>query len=278
MKKHAVESLVKMLLGAAALAGAPLAAHAQESLQFTLDEVEAANTPPAKADEAAGKAEPIAHALGDLRWGMHKDEVLALVKQRIRADYTARVKAEKDIVRQDALYNEANEVFRRVKDGFVAFNGRKTGWDASPVAEEFAHGTGESMLVVDDAKARDLYFFFNDRLWKWYRELKPAAFGGANWDGIASMLQEQFGSAKERAEPRSETGAAYQMLSWKDDKTRVTALSRGAETCLVFEERATLDHLAQLREHAIPRDRSSHPVINGVLMTAAQREAWRDKQ
>jgi hypothetical protein len=278
MKKYGVESLAKLLLVAAAFASSSLVAHAQESLQFTLDEVEAANKPEPKADEPQDTGAAIAHALGDLRWGMGKDEVLALIKQRIRADYTARVKAEKDIVRQDALYSEANDVFRRVKDGFVAFNGRKTGWDASPVAEEFAHGTGESMLVVDDAKARDLYFFFNDRLWKWYRELKPAAFGGANWDGIASMLQEQFGSAHERAEPRSENGTPYQTLSWKDDKTRVTALSRGAETCLVFEERATLDHLAQLREHAIPRDRASHPVINGVLMTAAQREAWRDKQ
>jgi hypothetical protein len=277
MKNHAVEFPAKVLIVAAALAGAPLAAHAQESLQFTLDEVEAANNPEPKADEKA-KDPPIARALGQLRWGMHKDEVLALIKQRIRADYTARVKAEKDIVRQDALYSEANEVFRRVKDGFVQFNGRKTGWDASPVAEEFAHGTGESMLVVDDEKARDMYFFFNDRLWKWYRELKPAAFGNASWDGIASMLQEQFGHAKERSEPRSENGAPHQMLSWTDATTRVTALARGSDTCLVFEERATLDHLAELREHAIPRDRESHPVINGVLMTAAQREAWRDKQ
>ena len=277
MTKHAVEFLAKVALAGVALAGTPLAARAQASLEFTLDEVEATSAPQGPAKHVETKTAAIAHALGELRWGMHKDDVLGLIKKRIHADYTARVKAEHDIVRQDALYSEANELFRRVKDGFVVFNERKTGWDASAIAEEFAHGTGESMLVVDDPNARDLYFFFNDRLWKWYRELKPAAYGGANWQGISSVLQEQFGDAHERAEPRSEKGTPYDSLSWSDDSTRVTALWRGSETCLVFEERATLDHLAVLREHAMPRGAQAHPVLDGVLMTAAQREAWRDQ-
>jgi hypothetical protein len=277
MTKRVVEILGQFALAGVALLWATPTVRAQESLQFTLDEVEAANAPAAQAAPAAPKGEPIAHALGELRWGMHREDVLALIKKRIRADYTERVKAEHDIVRQDALYAEANEVFRRVKDGFVVFNGRKTGWDASPIAEEFAHGTNESMLVVDDPNARDLYFFFNDRLWKWYRELKPAAFGGASWDNVSSVLSEQFGAAHERAEPRSENGTPYRMLSWSDDSTRVTALSRGSETCLVFEQRATLDHLAELREHAMPRSNQAHPVLDGVIMTTAEREAWRDK-
>jgi hypothetical protein len=277
MTKNAVEFLAKVALAGVALAGAPLVARAQASLEFTLDEVESTSSPEAPADQPKAKTAPIAHALGELRWGMHKDDVLGLIKNRIRADYSERVKAEHDIVRQDALYSEANEAFRRVKDGFVVFNERKTGWDASAIAEEFAHGTGESMLVVDDPNARDLYFFFNDRLWKWYRELKPAAYGGANWQGISDVLQEQFGKAHERPEPRSENGTPYDTLSWSDDSTRVTALWRGSETCLVFEERATLEHLAMLREHAMPRGQQKHPVLDGVLMTAAQREAWREE-
>ena len=260
--------------------GAASRARADEGLEFTLDEVEAASAPaakPDKAEKAEAKKASIAQALGELRWGMRKEELLALLKTRIRIEYTARVKAEKDIVRQDALYNEANEAFRRIKDGYVEFDGHKTGWDASALAEEFTHGSGESMLVVDDPSARDLYFFIHGRLWKWYRELKPAAFGGGNFDGIADMLKEQFGNTRERAEPRSEHGAAYRMLSWSDAKTRVSALWRGAETCLVFEDNTTLEHLATLREHAMPRGEKRGNVLDGVIMTTAQREAWREK-
>lgn len=277
---HAARTLA-VLAAVLFLALGPLpSASADNGLEFTLEEVEAANSPAPKAEERkteAPKGAAIAQALGELRWGMSKDDVLALLKKKIRSEYTARVKAEKDIMRQDAIYNEANEVFRRIKDGYVEFDGHKTGWDASAVAEEFAHGTREAMLVVDDPAARDLYFFINGRLWKWYRELKPAAFQGARFDGVSEVLIEQFGKASERQEPRSEHGPAYRMISWNDATTRVSALARGGETCLVFEENATLERLAMMREHASPRGgKKMGGALEGVLMTTAQREAWRD--
>lgn len=276
---HAARTLA-VLAAALFLALGPLpAARADDGLEFTLEEVEEATKPPTKAEEKKAKSAPIAHALGELRWGMSKDDVLALLKKRIRSEYAARMKAEKDIVRQDVLHNEANEHFRRIRDGYVEFNGRKSGWDASAVAEEFVHGSNEAMLAVDDAHARDLYFFINGRLWKWYRELKPAAYGGADFDGVTELLKEQFGRSREREEPRSEHGAPYRMLSWADKTTRVSALRRGAETCLVFEENETLERLAMLREHATPRGgKKMAGALQGVIMSTAEREAWRDRQ
>lgn len=264
------------VLAVACIGAVPIRAHAQGTLEFTLEEIEAAGKPDAQKDPKEAKGPPIARALGELRWGMSKNDVLALLKKRIRADYAQRIKREKNIMRQDALYRQANEAFRRVKDGYIEFDGHKTGWDASAIAEEFAHGSGESMLVVDDPSARDLYFFFHDRLWKWYRELKPAAYGGANFDGVSGLLKEQFGKTKERAEPRSDGGPAYRMLSWSDKETRVSAIWRGSETCLVFEQRQTLEHLAELREHALPKHKKRNGVLDGVIMTTAQREAWRE--
>ncbi|HMI93924.1 MAG TPA: hypothetical protein VK509_21265 [Polyangiales bacterium] len=268
-----------MVLAMVVVAGSARPAAAEEELAFTLDEVEAATTPkvePEAKTQSKTKGAPIANALGELRWGMSKDALLSLMKKRIRADYTTRIRAEKDIMRQDALYNEANAVFRRIKDGYVEFNGRKTGWDASAVAEEFTHGSGEAMLVVDDPSARDLYFFIHGRLWKWYRELKPASMGGGDFDSISEVLKDQFGATSERNEPRSEQGAAYRMLTWADDHTRLSAIRRGGESCLVFEESATLERLAMLRESATPRGQKRGGVLDGVIMTTAQREAWRD--
>jgi len=281
--KHVARTLAALAVAGVAIAGGARPAAAQEELAFTLDEVEAATAPkagPEAKTKAKSKADgaPIAHALGELRWGMSKDAVLAVLKKRIRTEYSARVKAEKDILRQDAIYNEANDVFRRIKDGYVEFNGRKTGWDASALAEEFMHGSNEAMLVVDDPSARDLYFFIHGRLWKWYRELKPETFGGGNFDSISEVLKDRFGATSERSEPRSEQGVAYRMLTWSDQQTRLSAIWRGAETCLVFEESATLERLAMMREGARPRDKKGGAVLQGVFMTAAQREAWRDRQ
>jgi hypothetical protein len=280
--KYVSRTLAALAMAGVVITGDAGIAAAEEGYSFTLDEVEAASSPKPEASQPKGKAKvnetAIADALGELRWGMSKDALLGLLKKRIREDYNARIKAEQDIVRQDALYTEANDVFRRIKDGYVEFNGRKTGWDASAVAEEFVHGSGESMLVVDDPSARDLYFFVHGRLWKWYRELKPEAFGGGNFDSVSDVLKDRFGAVSERSEPRSEQGVAYRMLSWSNDHTRVSAIWRGAETCLVFEHGATLERLAMLREHAQPRDQKRSAVLQGVIMTSAQREAWREKQ
>lgn len=111
-------------------------------MTFTLEEVADAAEDEAHAQAASQRT--IAQMLGALRWGMSKDQLLGALKARIRADYEQRIRVERDVVRQDALYQEANERFRRLKRAQIAFNGRKTGWDVSPIADEFRHGSNES--------------------------------------------------------------------------------------------------------------------------------------
>lgn len=262
------------------LVGAPRS-YAEETLTFSLDEVSEG-----AAEESGGESgderQPasIAASLDGLSWGMSKEGVFKLLKRRIRADFEKQVKAERDIVRQDALYQEAKQRYLRMREGFVKFDGKKTGWDVSPLVEEFRHGSNESLLVVESESAREHYFFINERLYKWYRELKPAAFDGAaaDYGRLAERLRKDFGKGKPQVARRNEGGEPLTGVAFKDEQTSVTLLKRGAETCLVYEELATLDRLAVLREHAHPRGPKANGALDMVLMTAAQREAWREQQ
>jgi hypothetical protein len=262
-------------IAAAALCHAAVAS-AQDTLTFSLEEVaEAAHEEGAA--QAAGQRS-IAESMGELRWGMSKTQLLEMIKKQIRADLDQRVKRETDIVRQDALYQAAKQRYERIQKGFVAFNGDKSGWDISPVADEFRHGSQESMLVVDDEGARDLYFFIHGRLWKWYRELKPGAQRGSTYAQLADSMSAQFGKGRAQGDHHGEGGSALVGLSWNDAQTRLTLLRRGNDNCLVFEELATLERLPMLREQAVARGPKTNTVLEGVFMSDSQREAWRDQQ
>jgi hypothetical protein len=256
---------------------------AAQDFEFTLDEVDAANAPskgvkrkpaPAAAPAAdAGKA--IQQELGEVRWGMSKADVLKVLKAQIRAEFEQRIKVERDIMRQDALYQEAQDRARRLSGDYVAFDGQKTGWDVSPIRGEFTHGNRETMLVVAQRTTRDMYFFIQGRLWKWYREYSPQALQVNDAGEALAVLQSRFGAGKPQQDRVSDAEAAHQGTTWTDGSTRVTALRRGADACLILEDQRTIDQLAVLRHSVQPKNgkRGSAAVIDSILLSGAELEA-----
>jgi hypothetical protein len=257
------------LIGAAAARGA-----AQDSLEFTLDEVDSASA------KTASKAEPapsvdtkqaIQHELGALHWGMSKTDLLKVLRAQIHDEFEQRVKVERDIMRQDALYQQAQEQVRRLTENYVEFDGDKTGWDVSPIAPEFTQGNREAMLVVTKKGTRDMYFFIQGRLWKWYRELSPESLGADNPDDALKALKERFGQGKSQQERRNDSNMNYPGKVWSDGSTRVTAMLRGNDTCLIFEDLQTIEHLAVLRHNVPPKARQDRAaaIIETVLLSPA---------
>jgi hypothetical protein len=263
-----MKRIVVVLLALSPLVTASQAA-AQESLEFTLEEVDSAAKPDkAKPASAEDTKQAIAHALGEIHWGMSKADLLKLLKAQVRAEFEQRIKVERDIMRQDALYQEAQDQYRRLSENFVVFDGQKTGWDVSPVGAEFTHGNRETMLVVTGKHTRDLYFFIQGRLWKWYRELSPEALGVSDADDVFAALGERFGKGTPQRERKSDSNITYPGTTWTDGSTRVTALRRGSETCLIFEDSRTLEQLAVLRHNVqmkSERERAS-ATIDAVLL------------
>lgn len=250
----------------------PRFAAADDVMEFSLDEAED-DGPRAGQVEAASAAEAqVAKALGELRWGMSSKELLAMFKARLRAQYDQEAKLERDILRQDALYQKAKARYEQIKDSFVRFDEKKNGWDVSPIAAEFRRGSEESMLVVRSAESHDYYFFIHGRLWKWYRELEPSTVGAGGFDGTAEMMRGQLGAAAQAAPPRSEGEPALPGLSWDTTTTRVSLVQRGAVACLIFESQSTLAELPRLREHAIARGTRKSSVIDAVLLDNEARE------
>jgi hypothetical protein len=249
---------------------------AQEGLEFTLEEVDGAHAPPRQARATVDSTRAIGKALGAFQWGMSKADLIKLLKAQIRAEFEQRIKIERDIMRQDALYQEAQDRARRISENLVSFDGQKTGWDVSPIASEFTHGNREEMLVVTGTRSRDMYFFIQGKLWKWFRELPPD-LGGADSEETLGAISARFGAGKPQRERRDESSGTYPGTTWSDGTTRVTALRRGSDVCLIFEDLQTLEHLAVLRHHVDPKANKTRAAsaVDSILLSDAEREARR---
>ena len=177
---------------------------------------------------AAAHANAIAKSLGNLRWGMSENDLKLALKGKTK----------------NASYAE--------------FDGSRSRWDSTPVAEEYTHGNEESMLSYkDDDGSENHYFFIGGELWKWVKYYPASTFGGRDFNGFAAKVRKRFGKGHEKqAEVNPGTGFRYKFLEYLDRTTRLRAVDkteRQGQYALVFESMDTVRSLSALRSNTIRR-------------------------
>jgi hypothetical protein len=217
----------------------------------------------------------ISKSMGDLTWGMSKDDLQKKLIDKIKETYRPLVAKTRDSVEEDRLRQKATEEMKRIRDSFVEFTGTSTGWDVSFLRGEFTHGNDESMLVMRDQNSQNFYFFIDGRLWKWYKAFDAEVFRSGDFSGFAAAVQRRFGAAKDvQAELVPGSGQRH-WLEWQDDKSRLRAVDQSdfyGFYCLVFEEKATVGKLAQLRTNTREVGNKQHALVDAVT-SAPSRDA-----
>ena len=177
---------------------------------------------------AAAHANAIAKSLGNLRWGMSESDLKLALKGKTK------------------------------NASFAEFDGSRSRWDSTPVAEEYTHGNDESMLSYKDGDGSENYYFFiGGELWKWVKYYPASSFGGRDFDGFAAKVRKRFGKGHEKeAEVNPGTGYRYKFLEYLDRSTRLRAVDkteRQGQYALVFESMDTVRSLSALRSNTIRR-------------------------
>jgi hypothetical protein len=209
----------------------------------------------------------ISKSMGDLSWGISKDELQKKLIDKVKEHYKPLVAKTRDAVEEDRLREAAATEIKRIKDSFVEFKGTSTGWDVSFLKGEFTHGNDESMLVMRDQNSQNFYFFMGGKLWKWYKAFDAEVFPADSFATFADAVQRRFGPAKEaRGELIPGSGERH-WLEWQDDGTRLRAVDQTdfyGFYCLVFEQKATVANLAQLRGNTREVGNKQHAMIEAV--------------
>ena len=229
---------------------------------------------PKKHGGHAGKGESktpisaeISKSMGDLTWGMSKDELQQKLIDKVKERFRPLVAKARDAVEEDNYRQKASTEIKKIRDSFVEFRGTSTGWDVSFLRGEFTHGNDESMLVMRDENSQNFYFFFGGKLWKWYKAFDAEVFSAGDFSGFAGAVQRRFGPAKDgRGELSSGTGERH-WLEWQDDKSRLRAVDQTdfyGFYCLVFEDKATVANLGRLRTNTRDVGPKQHSLVEAV--------------
>jgi hypothetical protein len=219
---------------------------------------------PAKRVVSAQSKKALSDLMGPYRFGMTKDQVLAVVGKQLDTKYAEKLESTTDVYAQDQLRNEKKKEFARLAANWVVFDGKRTGWDVSLVEDEFAHNTGEAMLVQwenQDGKNQRRFFFFADgQLYKMFISLDTSIWPEATrtFDAFRESMEARYGNGE------VETGK----ITWRAGEFEVRALDKlrsYAALCLQIYSPAVVKELEARRLDKAPPAEKGSSIINAVI-------------
>lgn len=204
--------------------------------------------------------------MGAFRFGMTKAQVLKALEDDVGKRYDKQIFATSDVYQQDKLRRERAQELERVRSSYVEFEGNVTGWDVSLIDDQFAHKTGESMMVYWEVEGersqRRFFFFFEGRLYKMVQALDASIIEKSqrNFATFKSLMQRRYGEAREH-----DSG-----LSWVTKKFMVLALDKLTHydaLCMVIAEPGTSRRVMQERAQRKQKVEKRSPVIRAMIDT-----------
>lgn len=210
----------------------------------------------------------LAELYGGFKFGMSKDEVVAVLQKQVDERYEDKIKATTDISAQDRLRKDKKAELARTASTYVAFDGHKTGWDVSIVENEFAHNTGESMMERWENEAgknnRRFFFFKDGKLWKMFVSLDVSVLpeDKKNFATLEAYMQAKYGPG----DSDLDTGT----ITWRAGEFDARAVDRlkdyDAIGIAIEDPKVRTEVLAEREAHAPPK-KETPAVIKAVLDT-----------
>jgi hypothetical protein len=206
----------------------------------------------------------LAELYAGFKFGMSKDEVIALLGKQLDERYAEKLKATTDMAAQDRMRKDKKKELSLVSSSYTSFEGKKGGWDVSIIEDEFAHNTGESMLERwenKDGKNQRRFFFFKDgKLWKMFVSLDVSILpeDKKNFDTFQGVMQGKYGPGNVEAT----------QITWHTDEFEVRAIDKlktyDALGLVILDPRV-MKELIPLREEKAPKKAETNSVIKAVI-------------
>jgi hypothetical protein len=209
------------------------------------------------------------------KWGVTHAEVIDQYNKIggiFDRDYDPLLRKAQPGVQMRALEAQRDNQKAALERTFIQFGDVPTGMDATPQRSEYSYRNHESALVADRG-GKTRYFYFmgtlpGERLWKIYDEIPLDETGplGKTYAEAVTRIQNALGvAARVRAADPSQ-GIMRTTADWQDSNTHLRMLDRSNEhkVGVVFEERQTLNALAQLRSNKVEDPMALDPSIAAI--------------
>jgi hypothetical protein len=247
------------LVGSLAL-GAPAAVQAGPKPQPTARK-------PKRTPMTAEHKKALAELFGGFKFGMTKDEVIAVFSKQLDARYDDQIKATTDTAEQDQLRRAKRNEVTRLQQSYVSFDaGKPSPWDVSIVEDEFAHNTSEAMLERWENQGgknqRRFFFFYDGKLWKMFVSLDVSILSEdkKNFAAFRGVMEGKYGAGD------VEDGK----ITWRTEELDVRAVDKLKSydaLALVIEDPRVRRQVDATREAKAPPRRETNSVIKAVIDT-----------
>ena len=217
-------------------------------------------------------AKALSSLAGIYKFGMSKDEVLKTLEKQLTERYEEKIAATNDVYTQDKLRRDKKAELKRVKDSYVEFKGKKTGFDVSIVDDQFRHNTGESMMVhweTEEGRDQRRFFFFQDgRLYKMFIALSSDAItGDKDFAFFKGLMEKRFGPG--RVGFRTDRGGNQlpSYVEWVTSNIQVRAVDKlgfyGA-FCLQIADQKLAKQVDKARADNPPPEKKKNAVMEAI--------------
>jgi hypothetical protein len=263
--------LVAALLGSiAAPVAAPVAPAVAVADGARRPPAVAAKKPPAKPRRTPVSAEhkkALAELYGGFKFGMTKDEVIAVFSKQLDERYDDKIKATTDITVQDRLRRDKKNEVSRLQSSYISFDtGKPSPWDVSIVEDGFAHATGEAMLERWENQGgknqRRFFFFFEGKLWKMFVSLDVSILpeDKKNFATFRAVMETKYGPGD------LDDGR----ITWRTDELEARAVDKLKSydaLALVVEDPRVRPRVDAERKAKAPPKHETPTVIKSVIDT-----------
>lgn len=201
--------------------------------------------------------------MGAFTFDMNKDQIVVALTKQIDERFAEQISATSDVYTQDKLRKEKQKEIARIKSSFVEFKGAKTGWDVSLIDQEFAHNTGESMLMywenAGGKNQRRFFFFYEGKLWKMFVAIdtKALAEDQRNFTFFRTLMEARYGKGKVEG-PREK---------WNAGDFEVQAVDKMAfygSFGLLIQDPKAAPQVAATREANAPAAKKNDAIIDAI--------------
>lgn len=170
-----------------------------------------------KAEEKAG----LEVALEPLKWGDTKEQVIEKLRDKELAALPEDAKLRNDKILMQQARKDILDRSAELEKSYVRFNGDKSGFEVSVIAEEFTDRNGEAMLRVKDKVAQRFYMFADGQLYKMVVAYNKDYLQDVGFEAFASQTARKYGRpvATDYAEIFGEEELTQ--VVWEDARTEL---------------------------------------------------------
>lgn len=244
-----------MLLALLGLA-APIPAHGKPS---------AAAKKPRNTPVTAEHKKALLELISGFKFGMTKDEVIAVFSKQLDERYDERIQATTDIAAQDRLRRDKKIEVARLQQSYVSFDsGKPSPWDVSIVEDQFAHNTGEAMLERWDNQGgvnqRRFFFFFEGKLWRMFVSIDSSIVpeDKKNFATFRAVMEGKYGPGE----------AEDDRITWRTDDLEARAVDKLKTydaVALVIEDPRLRRQVDAARAAKAPPQKEPNSLIRSVV-------------